>query len=166
MVQRSLSLIMLAFALLGVADGWRLQASDRGQAIFDDIGPDRYMMGLGVLLAALALTMLLQRQPAAAAAQAPANDVAASDDGSAFPANVPAYVWAILALIGYAAALPWLGYLVATLAFMIVAFRIAGTADWVRSAAFGTISTGLAYWIFVRASEVPLPTGWLSRVIG
>jgi hypothetical protein len=170
MAQRGLSLIMLAFALLGIADGWRLQASERGQTLFDDIGPDRYLMGLGALLAVLSVCLLLQRQTAAE------NTESSSDESSARPgaeanavgilARVPPHALAVAALVAYAAALPWLGYMVSTLFFMIAAFRIAGVADWLRSAAFGAVATGLAYWIFVRASDVPLPTGWLSRFIG
>jgi hypothetical protein len=169
MAQRILAAVMLVLALLGVADGWRLQENERGQMLFDDIGPDRYLMGLGLLLAVLALWLLIQKprkelSPSDAAGSTEQDELKSSDAG--FLAWLPAHAHAALALIAYAAALPWLGYSASTLLFMIVAFRIAGVADWFRSAAFGAIATALAYAIFIRASEVPLPRGWLTHFIG
>jgi hypothetical protein len=170
MAQRSLSMIMLVFALLGIADGWRLEASERGQSLFDDIGPDRYLMGLGVLLAVLSLCLLLQRQQSSQRTEDAGVEQAATADGATIApgllARIPAHGLAVAALAFYAATLPWLGYVVSTLLFMIAAFRVAGVRGWLKSAAFGVAATGLAYWIFVRASDVPLPSGWLSRLIG
>lgn len=169
MAQRILAAVMLALALLGVADGWRLQENERGQMLFDDVGPDRYLIGLSVLLAALALWLLIQK-PLEEPSPPDATDSTAHDElktgDASFLAWLPAHAHAALALMAYAAALPWLGYLASTLLFMIVAFRIAGVAGWLRSAAFGAISTALAYAIFVKASDVPLPRGWLTHFIG
>jgi hypothetical protein len=169
MAQRILAAVMLVLAVLGVADGWRLQENERGQMLFDDIGPDRYLIGLGVLLAVLALWLLIQKprdepSPLNAAQDTTGDELKLGD--ARFFGRLPAHAHAIFALIAYAAALPWLGYPGSTLLFMIVAFRIAGVADWLRSAAFGAIATALAYAIFIRASDVPLPRGWLTHFIG
>jgi hypothetical protein len=169
LVQRALAVVMLVLALLGIADGWRLHQSERGQVVFDDVGPDRYLMALGVLLAVLAVCLFLQRPREEASTSSDTQQAVQTEPyGGAADRfmGLPPHVLAVVALAAYAASLPWLGYLLATLPFAIFAFRIAGVDGWIKSAGFGVVAAGVLYLIFVRASDLPLPAGTILPFLG
>jgi len=161
-----------AFLLFGAVSVWealRIGASLRARGTLDLIGPDRYLLGVAVLLLAVALLLIIQgaralrsarvARPAAArpAPAAPGNEHATADE----PAG-GAHAWLLGALVAYAILLPLLGYLVATLGFTTAAFRIMGTRHWGTTLIGAIVLTGLCYASFRWIAELPLPRGVLG----
>ncbi len=173
LAQHGLSALMILLGLLGVADGWRLANSERGLTVFDEIGPDRYLMGVAALLTVLGAWLLVERErqaPEQRASTILGATVAGTDEvlatTSRLGAGVPSHLLLLVALVAYTAALPWLGYVASTLIFLIVAYRVAGVTTLAKSVGLGIATTAVAYWVFVRVSEMPLPTGLLLSRFG
>ena len=61
------------------------------------------------------------------------------------------------ALVLYAAVLPRLGFLAASVALVVVASRLMGAAGWWRPVALAIGVTGVGYLLFARWLGVPLP---------
>ncbi|MFZ4808401.1 MAG: tripartite tricarboxylate transporter TctB family protein [Hyphomicrobiaceae bacterium] len=153
MTQKLMSLILIVVGAVSVQDGLRLQAAERAQSMYDEVGPDRYMMGLGALLVLAGLALFFDRRPERVAAAAP-------EGGS----RVPGFVALLVTVVVYALAMPWLGYTLATLAFFVVGFRVAGVASVARCAVYGLAASGFSYWLFVRMAGMPLPRGVLDLI--
>jgi len=153
MIQRLLALFMLAFAGFAIWDGRRIEAVDRPVSMFDDIGPDRYIVGLGILLAIVGLFLLLDRRP---------NVPQKSDEEAA--SGAPTYLALLGALIVYALVMPYLGYTITTLIFMIAVFWLSGVPSILRSVIYGVVTTAVSWWIFVRIADMPMPKGVFSFI--
>ena len=48
MSARIWGLVLAAIGVLFAADGWRITKASRGTAAFDDLGPDRYLLLIGI----------------------------------------------------------------------------------------------------------------------
>jgi len=164
-----------AFLLFGAVSVWealRIGASLRARGTLDLIGPDRYLLGVAVLLLAVALLLLIQggralrsARLARPAAARPAAAATVNQHASAVTADEPAgsaHAWLLGALVAYAILLPLLGYPVATLAFTTAAFRIMGTRHWGTAIIGAVVLTGLCYASFRWIAELPLPRGVLG----
>jgi len=152
MIQRILAGLMIAFGGFAVVDGFRLQANERPDAMFDDIGPDRYIIGLGGVLALIGLLMMLERRPVEA--------LATGEDERA--SGVPPYVLLLAITAVYALAIPYAGYTISTLVFLVLAFWVAGVTSLVRSLVYGVITAAVFWWLFIRLTAMPLPRGQLG----
>ena len=143
---------LLLFSLIAAWDATRITASLRLPGVFDLVGPDRYLLGVAVLIGGLGAGLLIQSFLTAGASSAPQIE---DDEG---PTSQRHFAL-IGALIVYAAAIPVLGYLISTFAFVIAAFRIMGLKDWrwiLLSAAALVIGF---YFAFERLADMALPAG-------
>lgn len=71
--------------------------------------------------------------------------------------------WALLALgVGYAAAMPWLGFISSSALFVGLALRALGYRHGWRAAAIGLSAAFLVYGVFSVMMNVPLPEGVLG----
>jgi hypothetical protein len=78
-------------------------------------------------------------------------------------ARVGARPWALLAIAaGYAAALPWMGFISSSALFVILALRALGYRHGWRSAALGLSAAFLVYGVFGVVMKVALPEGLLG----
>jgi hypothetical protein len=145
-------LLGLLFVLLGgasIVDGFRVTREYRASAVFDDIGPDRYAIAVGVILALLGIALI------AMARGAPV--IATPDNEERQSARIPPFVAIPLLLAGHIAVMPWVGYTLSTLLFMMVMFYVAGVRPLPRSLAYGGIAGVIFYLLFVRIADMPLP---------
>jgi putative tricarboxylic transport membrane protein len=144
-------LLGLLFVLLGgasILDGFRVTREYRASAVFDDIGPDRYAIAVGAILALLGIIMI------AMARGAPAT---ATPDVERKSARIPPFVAIPLLLAAYIAVMPWVGYTLSTFLFMMVMFYVAGVRPLPRSLLYGGVAGAVFYLLFVRISDMPLP---------
>jgi len=71
--------------------------------------------------------------------------------------------WALLALgVGYAAAMPWLGFVSSSALFVILALRALGYRHGWRAAAIGLSAAFVVYGVFGFVMNVPLPEGFFG----
>jgi len=71
--------------------------------------------------------------------------------------------WALLALaVGYAAAMPWLGFISSSALFVALALRALGYRHGWRAAAIGLSAAFVVYGVFGFVMNVPLPEGFFG----
>jgi len=133
-----------------VVEAWRITQEAREAANFDAIGPDRYLMGLGLLMAVIGLWMA-RRPPVA-------------DQFGSLPAqrSVGATFYITVGLTAaLALALPYIGFAPASFLFLTIMFRQFGEWSWVRSAAASAVTAAVFYIMFIWLADLPLPHGEL-----
>jgi putative tricarboxylic transport membrane protein len=121
------------------------------------------LIGLAVACAAQALAAWRARPGPAVrgAGVATAQDVSVLSAGEGPRGVVPGRLTlAIVALLAYAAALPALGFAMATAAFVAVFMRLAGWRGLAGLGAGALGGTVLLLYVFVKVVYVPLPKGW------
>ena len=150
MSARIWGLVLAAIGVLFAADGWRITKASRGTAVFDDLGPDRYLMLIGGLLVLMGLLVAIERQHGDAPSQPQEED----------SATLP--ILFTLLLAAYAVLMIVLGYTAATLLFFFAAYWLAGRRDLVKTAIASVISAAAFYVIFPKLADMPLPTGLLG----
>jgi hypothetical protein len=152
------SLLVIAVALLGITDAWRLSSVVRGGGTFHDvIGPDRYLgaISAGLLFCGVwnLVTGLKSRKPPQV------------KGGETEKSQVNLVVLVAFLLVVYTFAIPTLGYLPATSIFFPVIYFIFGVRPWPKSIMVGLITTALFYAIFAYVAEMPLPKGLLETIL-
>jgi len=165
----------VAFLLFGAVSVWealRIGGTLRSRGTLDLIGPDRYLLGVAVLLLVVGVILLIQGayaarrsrtvQPAAAPPMrsAPVNGHASVATTDAPVGN--AHLWLLGTLFAYAVLLQVLGYLLATVAFTAATFRIMGTKSWWTTLIGAIVLTGVCYASFLWIADLPLPRGMLG----
>lgn len=139
-------------ALLGLGslpEAWRITRDVRQGANFDAVGPDRYLLALGVLML-LVGTWMAWRPPA-------------DDATGPAPPHVGATFFLTMAMLAaLAAAMPYLGFPIASFVFMTVMFHRFGGWSWMRSTGASLVVAAVFYIAFIRVADVPLPDGYLT----
>ena len=150
MTDRLWSLVLLVVGAAWMYGGWALWQSEREDAMFDAMGPDRYVMVLGGLLVLCALIIASGRS-------APSKDE--GRDAGAAITLLSAPVTFTLLLAGYSVIMPWLGYTVSTFLFFILAFFLAGRRHPAGIMTASLITTGAFYVLFPYLADMNLPAG-------
>lgn len=144
---RLVAMVFLAVILVYGWGGNQLTASLQGDLIGPAFFP-RLLTVLGIVLAAL-----LVLKPAGA------GKGKAADQGSDITALVPAAM-----LLGYALIFEYLGFLLATPLFLLVAFRYLGHPGWAGAAGYSITVTAVLFGLFKYVLDIRLPLGLLSRL--
>lgn len=145
-----------ALVLIGAVmarDGWRLWHDDRGDGMFDVLGPDRYIILMGGLLALCGIIIALSK---------PAYALAGGEDEAEEKGNhrVPFVFTAVLVV--YALIIPVLGYTGATFLFFLAAYYLAGRRRLVPTLLTSAFSATCFYLLFPYFADMPLPRGILG----
>jgi putative tricarboxylic transport membrane protein len=151
MADRPLGLLFVLLGGASILDGFRVTREYRASAVFDDIGPDRYAIAVGAILALLGIALIAMARGASASTSA------TPDNEERQSARIPPFVAIPLLLAGHIAVMPWVGYTLSTLLFMMVMFYVAGVRPLPRSLAYGGIAGLIFYLLFVRIADMPLP---------
>ena len=145
----------IAFMLIGAAsliDGSRIAYYAREGANFDAIGPDRYLLALGVVMLTAGLWRLLSRTPDADALRGP----------NAPPVAItPRLVLTLALLAGFAGLAPVIGFSLACLLFLTLQLRLQSSWPWWKSAAVAAAITLAFHVAFVGLADMPLPKGYI-----
>jgi hypothetical protein len=143
------------FVLIGlgsIADGWRIALQARSGANFDAIGPDRYLMALGVVMLAAGLWRLL-RQPEVAPQ---------ASNAEASTGMLPTLVLTLGLVAGFALIIPVLGFSPACFLFVAVLLRVLSGWGWWRSIAMA-VPIALGFHVaFVTFADMPFPKGYFG----
>ncbi len=136
-------LILLVIGIVGVIESFRL---NRVSAAADEaFGPGWYLLILSVLLIICGLYYL------------------ASTFKGANKKTEAAHFWngpaafCILAMIFYSFLIPYVGYFIATAAFLLVATRLFGEQSWVTSTLVAGISGAVFWFVFIFLAKIPMP---------
>ncbi len=145
--------LMAALFWLAIAAGITASGYDLRLGTLNDPGSGFMVFWIGIIMLALAAVAVAQalRQPAGAG-------LASLWTGLRWR-HVP-YVAVLLAT--YAAALPLIGFPLATVLLLIVLFKTIEPQSWTMSIAGALATTGVAYLVFARwlGTQLPLGTLW------
>jgi hypothetical protein len=137
-------LILTVIGIVGVIEGIRLnRISAEAEEAF---GPGWYLLFLSLILilcgiAYLASTIRKKEQP---------------KTGAAISWKGPAS-FCILAMICYSALIPYIGYFLATAAFVFAATRLFGEKSWLLSTLLAGISAAIFWGVFIYLAQIPMP---------
>lgn len=152
MLNRLHGVLFMLLGLGSVADGWRIAQQARAGANFDAIGPDRYLIGLGVALLATGLWRLLSRSEAEPQAT----------DTEARAGMLPTLALALGFVAAFAFAIPYLGFSPACFLFLALLLRVLSGWAWWRSIAVA-VPIALAFHVaFVSFADMPFPKGYFG----
>ena len=146
---RIAALLFLVVVLLYGWGGSRLTAALQG----DFIGPAFFPRILTVLGFILAVLLFVRGAPRAMAE-------GGNEAGSDVTALVPAAM-----LLGYVLVLEWLGFPLATILFLIMAFRYLGHPGWLGAAGYSVSITAVIFSLFQFALDIRLPAGILAKFL-
>jgi putative tricarboxylic transport membrane protein len=144
---RIAALLFLAVVLLYGWGGSRLTAALQG----DLIGPAFFPRILTVLGFVLAVLLFVRGAPRKAAEET-------DKGGSDITALVPAAM-----LLGYVLVLERLGFPLATILFLIMAFRYLGHPGWLGAVGYSVSITAVIFALFQYALDIKLPAGILAK---
>ena len=144
-----LAAIFIVLAGISLWDGYRITTTLRRPGVYDGLGPDRYLMTIGLLVLILGVALAVQgaREFRRHAPQ---------------PAGEPAsnrHLWLLGTVCGYVVLIWLLGYALATLAFFIAALWIMGQRDWRWNLPSALALTVAYYLMFEYAADISLPQG-------
>ncbi len=118
-------------------------------------GPAAFPIGMAVLWGMAGVALIVTGARRTGGAEAPPPPAATARAGGR--------PWALLALgVGYAAAMPWLGFISSSALFVALALRALGYRQGWRAAAIGLSAAFLVYGVFGVVMSVPLPEGLIG----
>ena len=140
-----LETILLVMSLLGIYEGARLSGTILLFA--DSVGPGGYLFFMSCLLFICAAALLVRKFIRSRAGQ--------HEVGIALHRGAAGQ--AMILLILYGLAVEFVGYLIASVFFFILAQRIFGERSWPRCGVIGVSITGSFYLVFSYLAGMPLP---------
>ena len=139
-----LEIILLVMATAGIYEGARVSKTVLLMA--EPVGPGWYLFLVSCLLFVNSIALLVRQFIRRKAGH---REVSFSLHGPAGRA--------ILLLLVYGFAIIFLGYIVASIIFFILAQRLFGERSWLRCAVIGVSITGCFYFVFSYLADIPLP---------
>ena len=140
-----LEMALLVMSVLGLYEGARL--SGTVLLFADSVGPGGYLFFMSCFLFICATSLLVRKFMRSKAGR---HEVGIS-------LHKGASGQALILLILYVFAVGFLGYLIASVFFFILAQRIFGERSWPRCGAIGLSITGSFYFVFSYLAGMPLP---------
>jgi len=142
------AMIVVAFGLTAIVEGLRLVIHKDPYVLYDPVGPGFYVLALGVGLLIVGTVHLVAnfRKIRAIARIAESREM-------------KQLFSSIIVLALYLLFISFAGYLVATLLFFLLQFRVTGVKSWHTNVILTLLFTAVYYIIFVRLCEMVFPVG-------
>ncbi|HWV55401.1 MAG TPA: tripartite tricarboxylate transporter TctB family protein [Pseudorhodoplanes sp.] len=140
----------LLFILLGVVssyDSWRIVSNVRPTGNFDAVGPDRYLLGLSVIMIVVGALL-------AARSSAQGGSVSVAE---LFRWPPPHFVSVLVIVTAFVWLMPYIGFTFSCLLFFLTVYRLLGEASWPRIVVHAVLTTAFIYVIFIYFSDMSLP---------
>jgi hypothetical protein len=154
MLQRAYGIPFILIGAASIVDGWRISLEAREGANFDAIGPDRYLLALGVVMLAAGLWRLIVRP-----------ELPAEPDGAAGAPQTAGTLWTpvlvVAMLAAFAGATPAIGFSPACFLFLAAQFWLLGARPWWKVAGGAAVAALAFHAAFVWLADMPLPSGYL-----
>ncbi len=141
-------MIVVAFGLAAMVEGLRLVVYKDPYVFYDPVGPGYYVLALSVgLLIVGAVHLVVHYRK---------SGVVTYTAGSR---EMRPLFSSIIVLVLYLLLISFTGYLVATLFFFLLQFRVTGVRSWRTNVILTLVFTAVYYVIFVRLCEMVFPRG-------
>jgi hypothetical protein len=151
-------IIFLVMGLIGVIEGVRVIRRIDPDSIRDVLGPGYYVIILGIILMAVGLVHIVHNWRLQGFPKARSGDA-----GSTRMSNpTPLYMIAVFAV--YAVFINLFGFLIASLVFFFLEFRIAGVRSIKKDFSLAVGVTAAFYVIFVQYCNLVFPVGLFVKL--
>ena len=151
MLQRLQGLIFVGLGTFSLSDAWRITSTVRGDATFDALGPDRYLVVLAGLMIVCGIGLTIAKPQV----------TVLSASAAIWP--IPDHVAMLIALAGFAVLLPLLGFDSACFAFFVAALIWVSDWPWFKAGLAAAVGVAGLHAIFITFADVPLPRAiWLE----
>lgn len=149
MLYRVQGVMYVLLGVLSLVEGWHITKTAREGANFDAIGPDRYLMALGVIMLLVGAWLAVRPPPSPEGAQT-----------SYLPAQARTNLIACVAMLAaFTLAMPYVGFTLGCFVFLAILFRRLSDWSWPRSTAVAALTSAFFYVALIRLADVPLPAG-------
>lgn len=155
MLNRVTGVLFIALGIVSMVDGWRVTEQARPTGNFDAIGPDRYMIGLGVLMLIAGLWRLLSRP------ETEPNGRAGTESG-----ELPILALTLALFAAFAFAVPYLGFSLACFLFLAAELWLLSGWAWWKAIAVAVPIAVAFHVAFVTFADMPFPKGYLEGYFG
>jgi putative tricarboxylic transport membrane protein len=155
----AVGVVALGIAVILIAHSWE------EPLIRDAVGPRAFPYGLGLLFilgGGFVVAQRLRNMNAAGGYQVASEG---NEDEADYPASGLRGIAMILLAFAYAAVLNPLGFVVATPAFLLLAFLLMQQRSWTVMLLTAFIYTAATYLVFGRVLNVRLPPGLLTGIL-
>jgi hypothetical protein len=146
-------IIFLVLGCAGTVEGIRLVNKVDPDSIKDILGPGYYIIILGIILMIIGLVHLVNNRRPEGAPRAKGE--AAKTPWVSNP--VPLYMLAVFAV--YVILIYLFGFLISTLVFFYLEFRIAGVLSWRKNLILTVVAAAVFYIIFIYYCNLVFPVG-------
>ena len=141
--------LLLVISFIGLAESIHLVADIDPHTVYDTLGPGYYILFLSLaLMVTGALHIVVNYGEGPAAAKVEVNMELRKR-----------MIGMILALALYTLAISYVGYLISTVLFFLLEFRIVGIKSWRTSIILTLVLTTVYYIVFVKYCEMVFPRG-------
>jgi putative tricarboxylic transport membrane protein len=144
-------MLVIAFSLITMAEALRLIIYKDPYILYDPFGPGSYVLALGIGMMIVGIVHLLfnfKKLP----------DFGKVKINREIKMQL---LGSVIVLVLYISLLQFIGYVVATLVFCFLEFRVAGISSWRVNLIATMILTGVYYLIFIEFCGMLLPKGIL-----
>jgi hypothetical protein len=149
---------VLATGFIAVAEGLRLVKKIDPDAVTDVLGPGYYILFLGLILIIIGVIYLSVNY----------KNIFYKKKESLYrrikeKKGISTVFYMTLVLVFYLTSIHIAGYLVPTLIFFLLEFRLAGVKSWKRNIILTLVITVVFYLIFIRYCRIVFPQGLFFR---
>ena len=149
-------ILLLVIGLVSTAEGIRLRIQVNPVIHYDRVGPGFFLLFCGICLMSVAVLYLIDNYRKPLRAQEMATDVVNKE-------MVIRVISSIVVCGAYIILLNTVGYLVATVFFLLLQFRILGVKNWLANCLLSIILAAVFYSIFVVYCNMAFPKGWIFK---
>ena len=147
------AILLLVFSFLGIAEGLRLNLTREAKTAPSMLGPGTYILVLGFgLLITVIFNFLLHYR-----------DISRTKKTDLSPRREIPVSGVVVAMIGifamYAILIDIVGYLIPTILFFWLAFRILGVRSWKTNIVLTSVVAASLYVVFIHYCEMIFPRG-------
>ena len=149
---------LLATGFISVGEGLRLVQKIDPDAITDVLGPGYYIFFLGLILMITGVTYFSVNYKKIFYKEKESLDRRTKEKTA-----ISTVFYMVLVLIIYLISIHIAGYLVPTLIFFFLEFRVAGVKSWKRNILLTLVVTAVFYLIFIQYCRMVFPHGLFFR---
>jgi hypothetical protein len=147
-------MVLLGAGIISLAEGLRLTRKIDPDAISDVLGPGYYIFFLGLILMITGITYLFINYRKILNMK---KEALGRETGNQRINMVVIYM--VVVFILYLTLINIAGYLVPTLIFFFLEFRLAGVKSWKRDLILTSVVTGVFYFVFIQYCRLVFPHG-------
>lgn len=146
-------ILLFVICFMGLAEGFRLILYKEPNVLYDIIGPGFYILSLGIALMIACVIHIIVNYK-----KYPARETGGADKKMQIQA-----ISMIAVCVIYLLLINILGYLMATIVFFVLEFRIAGVKSWRTNFILTLLLSTSYYVIFIKYLNVVFPRGILFK---